>query len=56
MSSRKSNIPERDLKRNKSVTLKNWKIEKVEEYARKKGKSFSEIVEMGIDKVLGLEK
>ncbi|MFW9880074.1 MAG: hypothetical protein ACFFG0_43925 [Candidatus Thorarchaeota archaeon] len=56
MTSRKSNIPERELKRNKSVTLTNWKIEKIEEYARKKGKSFSEIVRMGIDKILGLEK
>jgi hypothetical protein len=51
----KSYVKPENLRINKSVTIPKWKWDKLQEYAKKKDKNVSIVIEMGIDKVLGLK-
>jgi hypothetical protein len=44
-----------NIRINKSVTIPSWKWDKVKGYANKKKISVSRLIEIGIDKVLGLK-
>jgi len=52
MAGKKSNIPARELKKPRSVTITAWKITEVEKIAALEKKSFSDTVERGIDLLL----
>lgn len=52
MAGKKSNIPDRELKKPRSITITAWKIIELEKIATREKKSFSDTVERGIDLLL----